>query len=290
VVCFGDFALPVLYGKANPFFGFIIKKRVMKNAAIFYLTLCSIAFILIAGCKKGGTSTGNSPTPPSTTATQGQAVIYLKQDCNVGNVTVTINNVNKLISGYSSYAPDCDQDSTFAIYSLDPGTYKVNATAGNLGWTGSFTVTAGQCTAFYLSCDGVVQALTGTPGNPRFNLQHSTGVDFDLHLMTPDNSVISSYTTSGQGGKMDLSSNCLGSDTSPGIGGFTQTTENIYWLSGTAPHGTYQFWVQYSNYCGSTLIPGNYTLRVMNGLTTLKTYTGTLNASTTKSATYTFVY
>lgn len=264
----------------------------MKDQTCYLLTIF-MALVLFTGCKKdSGSAPDNNNNPP---AAKGQAVIYLKQDCNVGNVTVTINNVSHLVRDYSTGQPDCDADSSYAIFSLAPGTYKATATGGNLNWTGNVTVTSGQCTGLQLTCDGVVPVLKGAAGYPRFNLHQSAGVELDLHVVTPDGTEISPYNLSGQGGAMDIEASCLGNDNNI-IDGLSATNTNVYFPAAYAVHGTYKFWVQFGGSCNNSL-SGSYTLKVLNGLSALTTYTGTITVTDVnkplnnyKSQVYTFVY
>jgi hypothetical protein len=258
----------------------------MKHFIRLFAVVLILSITWIVGCKKSGSDNGNGQPPSSA---NGQAIIYLKQDCNVGNIDVTIGNTIRQIRNYSSLGPDCDADSSFAIFSLKPGTYSVTAKGGQQTWNGNVTVTTGQCTSLQLACDGTTPVVIGLAGTPRFNLQHSTGLDFDLHVIAPDGNEINSYNTSASNGKLDLQSSCLGSDTNYGFAGLTLTNENIWFSQGKALRGTYKFWVQFSGTCASSL-SGNYTLRVMDGLSILNTYTGTLTSTSTKSQVYTFVY
>lgn len=260
----------------------------MKNIATLYCLIALAAIFSSVGCKKSSSAGGggNTPTPAPT---KGQAIIYLKQDCNVGNVTATINGVNKIIRNSSSYIPGCDADSSYAIFPLEAGTYTIHAAGQNMNWNSNITVTAGVCSGLQLTCDAVTPAIKGSAGTPRFNLVHTAGVDFDLHVTSPDGVEINSFNTSGTAGKMDLQSSCLGSDTNPGILG-TLTSENIWYSTGAAQHGVYKFWVQYYTYCGSSATNGSYTLRVLDGFNTVKTYTGTLTPLATKSTVYTITY
>ena len=121
--------------------------------------------------------------------------------------------------------------------------------------------------------------LAGTPGNPRFNLQFTNeeNVDLDLYVKTPNGTIIYWNNSSGQGGELDVDCNCFGCSTGP--------NENIYWVPGTAPTGTYQFWVKYFDKCGTgSNATSDYTLRVINGNNVLESYTGTLSATQPMSA------
>jgi uncharacterized protein YfaP (DUF2135 family) len=127
--------------------------------------------------------------------------------------------------------------------------------------------------------------LAGTPGNPRFNLQFTNDedVDLDLYVKTPSGAVIYYGNREDEGGELDVDCRCSACPNGP--------NENIFWVPGTAPSGTYQFYVKYYSSCGGANNPSSdFTLRVVNNNTILKTYTGTLNENTTQSQMYTYTY
>ena len=127
--------------------------------------------------------------------------------------------------------------------------------------------------------------LAGTPGNPRFNLQFTNDeeVDLDLYVKTPNGAVIYYGNREEQGGELDVDCRCSACPNGP--------NENIYWVPGTAPSGTYQFYVKYYSSCGGASSPSStFTLRVVNNNTILKTYTGTLDANNRQSQTYSHTY
>ena len=125
--------------------------------------------------------------------------------------------------------------------------------------------------------------IKGTPGNPRFNLQftNENNVDLDLHVLTPDGTEIYYDNPSGQGGTLDL--DCLCGDCANG------PNENIYWVEGTAPKGTYKFWVEYYEACNGDNASSNFTLRRIENSSVKEEYTGTMS-SEGKSTVYTFNY
>lgn len=133
--------------------------------------------------------------------------------------------------------------------------------------------------------DAVEEKLEGTPGNPRFNLKFTNpeNVDLDLHVLTPDGSEIYFDNPNADGGNLDVDCLCGECPNGP--------NENIYWVEGSAPSGTYKYWVEYYGDCGGT---GNaaseFTLRLVKGSTVLETYSGTLSAEGQSSTVYTFVY
>jgi uncharacterized protein YfaP (DUF2135 family) len=127
--------------------------------------------------------------------------------------------------------------------------------------------------------------LAGKPGNPRFNLQftNETNVDLDLYVQTPNGSKIYYSNQSAQGGELDVDCLCGTCPNGP--------NENIFWQDGTAPGGTYKFWVKYYGSCGNNgnnYPPSTYTLRLLRNSQILETYTGTLSTLNSISPMYTF--
>lgn len=252
--------------------------------------ICLLAFILTAvaftGCKKGDSDTEQDNNPKNKTV-----LFYLKQDCNVGNVTVTCNDVSKVIKDYSSsdYFVSCD-DTDYAIFDLKPGKYHYSAIGtGNLKWENDFEISENQdgCKYYQLTCDGVVPQIKGYTGPLRFNMVHSNnGVDFNLYVQAPDGTELSVYNRKGAGGNMDIVSNCLiGNDASPTTASVTY--ENLFF--GTPQRGTYKIWVVYGGYCTTTPpASGSYSIKIANGLDVVQTLSGTLTSG--KSTVYTYTY
>jgi len=123
--------------------------------------------------------------------------------------------------------------------------------------------------------------LEGNPGNPRFNLvfDNSTDVDLDLYVTDPrGETVYYGNRSSASGGNLDVDCLCGGCPN----GG----NENIYWpTDGSAPTGTYTFWVDY--YSGCSLNPtASFTLRVIKNERIEQTYTGELRSGTSTRWTY----
>ena len=114
--------------------------------------------------------------------------------------------------------------------------------------------------------------LVGQDGNPRFNLVFTNpeNVDMDLYVKTPSGAIISYSNRSADLGTLDV--DCL-------CGGCTQgPNENIFWENGTAPNGTYEYWVNYYGDCGVAGSSSSFTLRVIRNGAILETKTGSLNA------------
>lgn len=112
--------------------------------------------------------------------------------------------------------------------------------------------------------------IAGTPGNPRFNLQftNQSQVDLDLYVRTPNSFTISYVNPAEDGGQLDVDCRCSACPNGP--------NENIFWQDGTAPRGTYTFWVQYYETCsGGANASSKFTLRRMKNSSIEEEYTGT---------------
>ncbi|MFA7445939.1 MAG: hypothetical protein WCY89_08330 [Flavobacteriaceae bacterium] len=114
--------------------------------------------------------------------------------------------------------------------------------------------------------------LVGNPGNPRFNLQFTNpdNVDLDLYVETPNGTIIHWANPTGQGGTLDVDCYCMSCSQGP--------NENIYWENGTAPSGTYKYWVEYYGSCGSSSASSSFTLKVLKNSQVITTKTGTLSS------------
>lgn len=114
--------------------------------------------------------------------------------------------------------------------------------------------------------------LVGQEGNPRFNLQFTNGdnVDLDLYVETPNGVTVSYLNPNADGGELDVDCLCGSCPQGP--------NENIFWESGTAPEGTYKYYVKYYSDCGDTNASSNFTLRVVRNGEVLATKTGTLSS------------
>lgn len=125
--------------------------------------------------------------------------------------------------------------------------------------------------------------LVGQPGNPRFNLQFTNpdNVDIDLHVIDPyGKEIYWNNPYSASGGELDIDCNCYGCGSGP--------NENIFWEAGSAPKGTYKFWVEYFEKCGSGSGNSNFTIRVAVNETIKQTYTGSLSENNTRSTVWTW--
>jgi uncharacterized protein YfaP (DUF2135 family) len=89
-------------------------------------------------------------------------------------------------------------------------------------------------------------------------------------LQTPNGNVIYYANPTGQGGTLDVDCMC---DSCP-----QGANENIYWENGTAPSGTYRYWVEYYSSCGMSSASSNFTVRVMKNSQVIATKTGTLSS------------
>lgn len=119
--------------------------------------------------------------------------------------------------------------------------------------------------------------LVGQDGNPRFNLifDNHQNVDLDLYVKTPAGNVIYYGNPAADGGTLDVDCFCHSCTQGP--------NENIFWDNGTAPSGTYEYWVEYFGNCGTSGSTSDFSVRVIRNGTVLVTKTGTLSSgSSTK--------
>jgi len=119
------------------------------------------------------------------------------------------------------------------------------------------------------NCNGQVDEGFVMSGAVQITLGWNTGADIDLYVTDPNNETISySHTRSGSGGHLDR--DARGACTNG------QTTENVYWPSGTSPRGTYQVAVHHFSGCnaaGTTPV----TLSIMVGGAPIGVYQFNLN-------------
>jgi hypothetical protein len=97
-------------------------------------------------------------------------------------------------------------------------------------------------------------------GDVSFRLIWHGTADLDLYVKEPNGNVISySNAISSTGGRLDVDANApCGSNQTP--------VENVFWPTGTAPHGTYEFWVQYYGACGDSTSQ-SYEIEIRRGAT-----------------------
>ncbi|UEG52526.1 hypothetical protein LLH06_16330 [Mucilaginibacter daejeonensis] len=114
--------------------------------------------------------------------------------------------------------------------------------------------------------------IKGSAGSPRFNLQftNNDGSDVDLYVQTPNGSVINYQNISAQNGKMDV--DCLCGDCPEG------GNENVYWVPGTAPKGTFKVWARYFDPCVGENGSARYKLRIMDGNKVVREMEGSLSS------------
>ena len=126
-----------------------------------------------------------------------------------------------------------------------------------------------------------VADLEGNPGNPRFNLQFTNheNVDIDLVVETPGGDLIYWGNPAAENGVLDIDCLCRECENGP--------NENIFWEDGTAPSGTYTFWIQYFEGCSGLNESAEYTVYVVKNNKILDTKKGILSSGITSKWTHT---
>ncbi|MEQ9440292.1 MAG: hypothetical protein RIG62_14655 [Cyclobacteriaceae bacterium] len=123
--------------------------------------------------------------------------------------------------------------------------------------------------------------IVGQKGNPQFNLQFTGEVDLDLYVEDPAGNIIfweNSYSSSG--GQLDVDCECSNCPNGP--------NENIFWpTDGSAPQGTYRYWIEYYGSCDFSSSSASYTVHVLENGSVVDTHTGNLSSSQTSVWTYT---
>jgi hypothetical protein len=140
-------------------------------------------------------------------------------------------------------------------------------------------VRGGTAWNYQIGCaDPDESCLVGQDGNPRFNLKFTGAVDFDLYVKDPSGEVISySNSSSASGGVLDVDCICCG-----------HGSENIFWEDGTAPSGTYEYWVDFYSYCSDP--SSDFTITLTRNGTTIVTQSGNLSVVNEESTHWTYTH
>jgi hypothetical protein len=240
------------------------------------LLIVSTLFFVSHSCKKNSDETnpyGNG---------NGQYTIWTSSDLGVGNIYVKMDNQPVgTISHFHTGGVTCGSGDVNVKASA--GNHSYSATSdGGATWSGNMLFVEKMCNTVELV--RATPQLAGNPGNPRFNLQFTNeqNVDLDLYVVTPTGNTIYYANTQADNGRLDVDCKCSSCPNGP--------NENIYWVNGTAPHGTYQVHVKYYGKCGTSYQASNFTLRILNQSTILQTITGVLSTLNQTSSTYSFNY
>jgi hypothetical protein len=255
------------------------------------ITVLSI-IILFMSCGGGGGSHSN-PTPEGNSSLmvqiEGATFVGNNPPDPSGDVTSPgINNPSTMINGgtgnYDVTLSSSDVHAILVAIQGDDGyfTYPVNGT--NLHYTIQMTVlptyNSSNITVYFALRDNqgnvsqwvyvvVPVVITGT-GDVKISLSFDRNEDLDLHVIEPSGEEIYfANPSSATGGVLDLDSN-------PACEIDGVNNENIFWPSGTAPHGTYTVKVHYWAHCSASTV--NYTVNVIRGVD-ISSYHGFFTAS-----------
>jgi len=128
-------------------------------------------------------------------------------------------------------------------------------------------VRGGTLWEYTISCaDPDEECSLGQEGSPRFNLQFDGDVDFDLYVIDPNGEQIYwGHQYSASGGTLDV--DCICCD---------HGNENIYWISGTAPNGVYEYWVDFFGDCSDN--SSSFTITITSNGNVISAQTGSLSS------------
>ncbi len=246
-----------------------------------HLIVSFFTILVLFSCKKEESVNSNPPVENL----NGNIIFYIPEDYGVGKIFVSCNGISDTIDNFSKNSIYCDGGvKNFAKYNLPAGEYEMIAfselpipsTNSKIYWRKKFSINKSECKNMPLNYEQAKDTKKGSTGDLRFHLSWSENSKVDLNLIvtTPDGSEIYWYEREGQGGVMDVFSDCIV---------FPQFQENVFFPA-NAPEGEYKIKVVYSNYCES-IIPNSvdFTLTVYNGLTPIKVWKGT-NTSSNSSA------
>ncbi|NWF99553.1 MAG: hypothetical protein HXY19_01215 [Thermoanaerobaculaceae bacterium] len=163
---------------------------------------------------------------------------------------------------------------------LPLGTYQLVIKVNNQ------VVLQGQCQIVSGSTPTPSPTPSPTPGTGSlaFRLTWNGTNDLDLYVKEPNGTTIY-YNNRGPtstGGRLDVDCNA-GCDPARMC---STPIENIFWPTGGAPAGTYEFWVDWYKTCSGPT-PTNFTLTVYVNGAVAQTYSGSLNGADSQHYTYT---
>ena len=123
-----------------------------KGIGLIIIGLVALS-VLLTQCKKEDLIP-TTPPPPPPAPTTGQGMFWAASDLGCGNITVTIGSSSGVITNYyNTSIPNCGA-AYCATFTLTPGTYSYTATCSSKTWSGSITITAGDCSKIQLTSSG----------------------------------------------------------------------------------------------------------------------------------------
>ncbi len=165
---------------------------------------------------------------------------------------------------------------------LPVGTYQLVIKVNNV------VVVQGQCQIVGGSTPTPTPTSTPPPtpgtGSLAFRLTWNGTNDLDLHVREPNGTHIY-YNNRGPtstGGRLDVDCNAACDSARM----CSSPVENVFWPTGGAPAGTYEFWVEWYRTCSGPT-PTSFTLTVYVNGAVAQTYSGSLNQANSQHYTYT---
>lgn len=252
------------------------------------LILISFFTIFFTACKKDSIA----PTPAAGGGTtSGDAMFWTSSDLSCGNITVTLSGTSKLITGYSTGIPTCGAANT-ATFSVSPGTYTYTAGCTGKTWSGSITITAGNCSSIDLANTA---GGGGTTGQGMFWIASDLGCgNINVTCNGITRTISGSYSTAPSCG----ASGCATFDLNPGTYSFSASCSSKTWSgnitiiaggcarsqltsSGSgSTTGQGMFWIASDLGCGNITVVCNGISRVISTIYAISPPCGTSGTAT----------
>ncbi len=157
-----------------------------------------------------------------------------------------------------------------------------NGTNRRIIWNAAATMPA----EFYkTTMRAAVTAVDLGTGSLAFRLAWNGTNDLDLYVKEPNGTIIyfNNKGPTSTGGRLDVDCNADCDAASM----CSSPVENVFWPTGGAPSGTYEFWVRWYKTCSGPT-PTNFTLTVYVNGAVAQTYSGSLNGTDSQRYTFTF--
>lgn len=260
-----------------------------KGIGLIIIGLVALS-VLLTQCKKEDLIP-TTPPPPPPAPTTGQGMFWAASDLGCGNITVTIGSSSGVITNYyNTSIPNCGA-AYCATFTLTPGTYSYTATCSSKTWSGSITITAGDCSKIQLTSSGG----GSTTGQGMFWIASDLGCG---NINVTVNGITRTISTFYASAPSCGASGCATFDLSPGTYAYSASCSGKTWNSnititaggcnriqltssgGGSTTGQGMFWIASDLGCGNITVICNGISRVISTIYTTSPPCGTSGCAT----------